>query len=168
MTICPYCNHENIDGADECEKCNQSLSSLSKPRPGSETERRITKDRIRQLVPREPIIVRPDTPTGEVLRQLAGRSVGCAVVVRDHEVVGIFTERDALTKLSVDAGQLADRPISEFMTAPVETLELEDPVAFALHKMDFGGYRHVPILNEGRITGVISVRDILNHITAAL
>ena len=54
------------------------------------------------------------------------------------------------------------------MTSPVETLELDDRVAFALHKMDLGGYRHLPVLSEGRVTGIISVRDILNHITKAL
>jgi CBS domain-containing protein len=50
----------------------------------------------------------------------------------------------------------------------VETVEMSDRVAFALHKMDLGGYRHLPILDQGRVTGVLSVRRILNHITAAL
>jgi CBS domain-containing protein len=126
------------------------------------------KDAVADLVPREPLVVSPATPVGEVLQRLVDRNMGCAVVVKHHEVVGIFTDRDALLRLNVEAAALADRPVSEFMSAPVEMLESDDRVAFALHKMDLGGYRHLPILSEGRVTGVLSVRDILDHITAAV
>lgn len=168
MATCPDCGHENIDGADQCEKCNQSLSSLTKPRPATPVERSVMKDRIESLVPREPLIVGPDVPVRRVLEQFVARAVGCAVVVANHEVVGIFTERDVVDRLNVDAARLGDRPVSEFMTSPVETVGLDDRVAFALHKMDLGGYRHLPVLSEERITGYISVRDILTHLTAAL
>jgi CBS domain-containing protein len=168
MTVCPHCGHSNIDGADECDKCHSSLTPLSKPRPTSEIERSVMKDAVRDIVPREPVVVRPETPVAEVLRTLVQRNVGCAAVVHKHKVVGIFTDRDVLFRLNVNAGELAAHPVSEFMTSPVETLELDDRIAFALHKMDLGGYRHLPILLEGRVTGVLSVRDILDHITAAL
>ncbi len=168
MATCPDCGHENIDGADECEKCHQSLASLDKPRPTSSLERSVMKDRIESLVPREPLLVSPDTPLRRVLEQLVARSVGCAIVVANHEVAGIFTERDVLDRINDDAHKLGKHPISEFMTSPVETVGLDDHVAFALHKMDLGGYRHLPVVSEGRITGYISVRDILTHLTAAL
>ncbi len=168
MAICPDCGHENIEGADECEKCNQSLSSLAKPRPTTALERSVMKDRIASLDPREPLIVAPEVTVRRVLEQFVTRSVGCAVVVADDEVVGIFTERDVLDRLNIDAGELGDHLVSEFMTSPVETVGLDDRVAFALHKMDLGGYRHLPVMSEGRITGYISVRDILSHLTAAL
>ena len=168
MATCPDCGHENIDGADECEKCHQSLSSLTKPRPMTAVERSVMKDRIESLVPREPLLVGPDTPLHRVLEQLVARSVGCAIVVANHEVAGIFTERDVLDQVNDDVQKLGNHPISEFMTSPVETVGLDDRVAFALHKMDLGGYRHLPVVSEGRITGYISVRDILTHLTAAL
>jgi CBS domain-containing protein len=44
----------------------------------------------------------------------------------------------------------------------------DNRIAFALHKMDLGGYRHIPILSEGHITGIISARHILRHISAAI
>ena len=168
MARCPFCGFENIDGSDACDKCEQSLSSLTKLRPATEVERSIMKDSICDLVPREPLVVAPTTPLGEVLSRMADRNVGCAIVVREHQVAGIFTERDLLMRLNVEAGSLIDRPVAEFMTSPVETLELDDRIAFALHKMDLGGYRHIPILSEGRITGVISARHILRHISAVL
>lgn len=168
MVNCPDCGHENIEGADTCEMCEQSLIALSKPRPSSRVERSIMKSRVSSLVPREPLVVAPDTPVGEVVRRLINRSVGCAIVVEGHKVVGIFTERDALVRLNVEAGRLAERPVSEFMTDSVETLEMTDRIAFALHKMDLGGYRHFPVLNDGRIAGFVSVRDMLRHITTCL
>jgi CBS domain-containing protein len=96
---------------------------------------------------------------------MAGQKIGCIIVVDGQTVAGIFSERDALLRLGVDAPQLWDRPIREFMTPQPETLEADDKIAFALHKMDVGGYRHVPILKDGRLEGVISVRDILRYLT---
>jgi CBS domain-containing protein len=166
--ICPDCGYENIDGEEWCAECEQPLVEAAGPRYTSEVERRILRDTIRRLAPREPVIVAPETPVGEVLKRLVDRQIGCAVVVSGRKVAGIFTERDALLKLNVRAAELSDRPVSEFMTTSVETLELDDRIAFALHKMDVGGYRHIPILQEGRVMGIISVRRILNYITAAL
>jgi CBS domain-containing protein len=51
------------------------------------------------------------------------------------------------------------------MTPNPETVSSGDTLAFALHKMDGGGYRHLPVISGGRPTGVISVRDLLRHFT---
>jgi CBS domain-containing protein len=83
-------------------------------------------------------------------------------------VVGIFSERDALDRLNVDFARLACRHVAEFMTPAPETVESDARIAFALHKMDVGGYRHLPVLTDGKISGVISVRDILRYITDEL
>ncbi len=165
VTICPFCSHENIEGVDTCERCGQSLEFLSKRSPASPLEQRIVKDRIRSLRPREPLIVGPDTTVAEVLKQLVDQGVGCVLVVEDGEAVGIFSERDALLRLNTRYEVLGDRPISEYMTRDPETLDIDDRIVFALHKMDLGGYRHIPILEEGRIVGVISVRDILRYVS---
>jgi CBS domain-containing protein len=87
------------------------------------------------------------------------------MVVENDKLVGIFSERDALMKLNVDAAKFLSRPISQFMTADPVTLETNDKIAFALHKMNLGGYRHVPILFHGQLVGVISIRDILRYLT---
>ena len=99
---------------------------------------------------------------------MADRGLGCAVVVEHGALVGIFTERDAVQQLNDEAAELADRPVSDFMTDLVETVQPDDRISFALRKMDLGGYRHIPILDAGRVTGVVSVRGILDYITAAM
>ena len=70
------------------------------------------------------------------------------MVVDNGKLVGIFSERDALMKLNIDAPKFLKRPISQFMTPDPVTLETNDKIAFALHKMNVGGYRHIPILFE--------------------
>ena len=136
--------------------------------PSSTIERHISEDGIELLQPKPLVAVTPDTPVGEVIQLLVEVGVGCAIMVEKDEVVGIFSERDAMMRLGPRADELADRPVSEFMTPDPRMLESNDKIAFALHRMDLGGYRHIPILKEGKPDGVISIRDILRYISDRL
>lgn len=166
MSDCPYCGAEFIDGVDVCEACGQSLTHLHLPPPGTALEEAILTDRIRKLDPREPIAVAPSTRVGDVLPIMVENHIGCLLVVEDDKLLGVFSERDALMRLNVDAAQHADAPISDFMTPHPETLEAKTRIAFAIQRMDLGGYRHVPIVDgEGKAVGIISARDILDYLT---
>jgi CBS domain-containing protein len=59
----------------------------------------------------------------------------------------------------------AHLPLQPVMTLNPETVSPDDTLAFALHKMDVGGYRHLPVVEGGRPVGIISVRDVIRHIT---
>ena len=168
MVTCPECGFENIEGVDQCESCQQSLTSLSKHQPSTNLEQGLMKDPIKVLEPRTPVSVKPDEPVGQVLDLLIAKGIGCVLVVEDETLVGIFSERDVLLRLNINATELRDRPIREFMTETPGTLEMNDKIAFAVHKMALGGYRHVPILTAGRPTGIISIRDILRYATEKL
>ncbi|HWB11971.1 MAG TPA: CBS domain-containing protein [Pirellulales bacterium] len=168
MTECPYCGVENIDGADHCEECQQPLDFLSKPRASTPIERSLVKDRVASLDPKPPLTVSPDQSVGDVLTLMVERQVGCVVVLEGEKIVGIFSERDALDRLNVNFANLADRPVSQFMTPSPETVDSEARIAFAVHKMDVGGYRHLPVVSQGRLSGVISVRDVLHYVTQDL
>ncbi|NIL95882.1 MAG: CBS domain-containing protein [Planctomycetales bacterium] len=168
MVICPDCGYENIEGVDECASCQQSLTLLSRPQPATSLEKGLTKDPIAVLHPGTPVSVASDEPVGEVLNLMVARRIGCVLVVDDNKLVGIFSERDALLRLNTQAGQLRDRPVKEFMTETPGTLEMDDKIAFAVHKMAVGGYRHIPILTSGHPTGIISIRDILRYATEKL
>jgi CBS domain-containing protein len=163
--ICPYCEAEIIEGSDECDVCGEALTHLSRRIPGSSVEADLMRDRIERLWPKSPSKVSPDTTVGEVLTKMVKEGIGCVMVVDNEKLIGIFSERDALMKLNVDAVRFLNRPISQFMTADPVTLETNDKIAFALHKMNVGGYRHVPILFQGKLVGVISIRDILRYLT---
>ena len=163
--ICPYCEAEIIEGADECQACGEALQHLSRRIPASSVEAELIRDRIERLWPKSPSTVAPTTTVGEVLKKMVDERIGCVMIVDKGKLVGIFSERDALMKLNADAKKFLNRPISQFMTADPVTLETSDKIAFALHKMNVGGYRHVPILFEGKLAGVISIRDILRYLT---
>ena len=127
------------------------------------------KDRIEALSPKTPRTVSPQTTIGEVLNLMISASIGCVMIVdgdaADGEsLLGIFSEYDALMKVNADAAHMAERPISSVMTTEPITLEATDRIAYALHKMHVGGYRHLPIMTKGKLTGVISIRDILNYL----
>lgn len=165
MLICPYCQAENIEGADECSECSQPLTEMGVRVPTTSVEADLMRDRIERLWPKSPSTVPPDMPVGDVLQKMVGETIGCVMVVDRGELVGIFSERDALMKLNVDAARYFAKPISQFMTPRPVTLETSDKIAFALHKMNVGGYRHLPILFDGKLAGVISIRDILRYLT---
>ena len=165
MTICPYCQTENIEGADLCEQCHASLADLSVRIPATRVEGDLLRDRIERLWPKSPSTVSPQTPVKVVLQKMVDERIGCVMIVEGDKLTGIFSERDALMKINTDAPRMMDRPISQFMTPSPVTLEANDKIAFALHKMNIGGYRHIPILFSGKLVGVISIRDILRYLT---
>jgi len=165
MIACPFCGQENTEGADVCIDCQQSLTDLSLPALGTPVERGLMKDRIEKLLPKEPLTVTPQTPIGEVLNQMINASIGCVMIAEGDKLLGIFSEYDAVRKVGSNAAQMAERPISSVMTPEPVTLEAKDKIAYALHKMHVGGYRHLPIMTEGKLTGVISIRDILKYLS---
>ena len=165
MANCPYCGADIIQGLDECETCGQTLTDLSLPVPGSVVEKHLLSDRIEKLNPPQPSTVSAETPVGDALKKMVAERIGCLIVADGDQLLGIFTERDAVMKLNTDAARLAAKPISEFMTPKPITLAAQDKIVYALHKMDVGGYRHIPILADKKLRGVISIRDILGYLT---
>lgn len=160
--ICPDCGYDNIDGMDSCEECGQSLVQFDPS--GSELEQSITRHPISVLCPKMPRSIEAAVPVGDAVREMLQHKIGCLVVVEGGVLAGIITERDVLNKVSGDLSAL-ERPVSEFMTPSPEVVSEQDTIAFALHAMDLGGYRHMPIVDaSGRPRGIISVRDILRFL----
>ncbi|HEY2414098.1 MAG TPA: CBS domain-containing protein [Pirellulaceae bacterium] len=166
---CPHCGNDVIAGEDTCEVCGQPLMESYLPVPATAVERALLADRVGLFQGRQPLMVSPKTPVRECLKLLADHRVGCLLAEENGKTVGIFTERDALLKLGDKASELGSRPISEFMTSKVESLPPTAKIAFAVHRMDHGGYRHVPVVNnQGQTVGIFSVRDILRYLTSKL
>ena len=91
-----------------------------------------------------------------------------AIVVERGATVGIFTDRDILNKLADSFAARAHLPVRDFMTPDPETLEHDVPIAFGLNRMMVGGCRHIPILCEGRLAGMVSVRNVLSFLVERL
>jgi CBS domain-containing protein len=134
--------------------------------PATEIEKSLLKDRVSDLKPKSPpIVVAPDARIKDVLDTLVKNVIGCVFIVENNEIVGVFTERDALMRLSTNVDEFADLPVSDVMTVPVKSLQADVKIAFAVRMMDQGGYRHVPVLtSDGSFEGVFSARDILRYL----
>ena len=162
--ICPDCQHENFAGADDCANCGQDLTGFDEPAGGSPLEEAIMQAPIERLSPKPPVMVPPDTTVADAIETLCARGIGCVLVGGPDELLGIFSERDALLRIAHRYDRVASRSISEFMTSDPETLEADVPIAFALNKMCAGDYRHVPVTRDGRVAGVVSLRDVLRFL----
>jgi len=167
MIICPYCDHENINGTDLCEGCGQPIGRLSLPTPATGVERSLLKDCVSMLSLYPPCTTPFDTPVKEVLQLLNQHTIGCVLVVKEGCLVGIFSERDVIKRLGAKVKELEDRPISEFMTPDPTTLTPKTKVAYAVRKMDLNNYRHIPIISDtdSQVLGIISVKEILRYLT---
>jgi CBS domain-containing protein len=164
--ICPACNFDNLPGSEVCERCLQDLTQLDQPVAQDRVQRSLMEDLVDALHPHQPITVHTDTPLGDAIRTMLTDNIGALLVLdRNQNLAGILTERDLMAKVAGVIDPNDTRPVREFMTPNPETVRSSDSLAFVLHKMDIGGYRHLPVLNGDRVVGVISVRDMLRHFT---
>jgi CBS domain-containing protein len=162
---CPACDHPNPPGADECERCQTPLAALDAPTPHGPIETSLLSDPVSVLDPRPPVTVSVEAELGAAIRAMIGERVGALLVTgRSGELVGILTERDFLTKIAGVPGY-EELPVARFMTPAPVTVAPTDLLAAALARMDTGGYRHLPVVSDGKPVGVISVRDVLRHLT---
>jgi CBS domain-containing protein len=167
--ICPNCGHDNLPGAEECSSCLQDLTQLDRPVAQNQVERSLMEDTVGGLRPAPALTVLATATVGEAIRAMIGHKVGALLVVDDEgKLLGIFSERDLLTKVAGERPDWQQLAVRGFMTANPETVTPSHTLAFALHKMDVGGYRHLPVMDEGKPVGVVSVRDMLRHITRVL
>lgn len=164
--ICPTCGWDNLPGNEMCTHCRQDLTLLDRPCAGTRVERSLMEDQVAVLNIEPPTTVLPDTTVRQAVALMLQRNVGALLVVDEAgKLLGIFTERDLLKKVAGIHVLYAAMPVRSFMTYKPVTLARTDTLAVALHKMDGGGYRHVPVLDKGIPVGIVSVRDMLRHIT---
>jgi CBS domain-containing protein len=155
-----------LPGIEECGRCQQDLTQLDRPTAGNRVERSLMEDPVSVLQPRQPVTVLAQMTVRDAISIMLGGDLGALLVVGDDGgLLGIFSERDLLTKVAGLHANYADLPVRAFMTPNPESVSAADTLAFALHKMDVGGYRHLPVVDEGKPVGVVSVRDMLRHIT---
>ena len=103
------------------------------------------------LEPRRLVVAPPEASAADAAVLMKDGNVGAVLVVEDGRLVGIFTERDAVYRVMAAGRDPRRTTLAEVMTRDPVTLETNDKIAFALHKMNVGGYRHIPILFQGKL-----------------
>jgi len=163
--ICPSCGYDNIEGADRCDDCMTPLFNRDAPHADSAAgmARSAMEEDLRKLE-NEFLAVTPDTSASDVVNQMKQARLGCALVLDDGKLVGIFTERDLLSKLTGRTAQPTTTPVKELMSANPEVLRETDSIAIALNKMSIGRYRHIPVQKSDGSYFVTSIKHVLKHL----
>jgi len=118
--------------------------------------------KISEVIAGRPILTGPANLTvSDAARLMAEAKVGSIMATEGGNLIGIFTERDALVRVLAAGLDPQTTQIARVMTSRVITATPEMPLGHALHLMFEGGFRHVPIVENGRPVGMVSARDAL-------
>jgi CBS domain-containing protein len=160
IVVCPSCGAENIEGVDTCESCTMDLRSIDIPEGAqllAEHDLTLPISTIRLSRPRT---VTPMQTVRDAIASMKQDPSGAVVVVEGVNIVGIFTDRDVLKKAAARQGAL-DESIAYYMTPDPVVLREDDMMAYALNKMGDGGFRHIPVVRDGELVGMVTIRDIM-------
>src|SRR5688572_13222896 len=114
--------------------------------PTSTPVQRIQKSIAECIAPADFVSVRPDDRVTVAVAAMRDKGTHCALVVKDDELVGIFTERDFLHKIAAERRDPAAVCLREVMTPAPETLRAHDCISYAINRMAVGRFRNVPIV----------------------
>ena len=118
--------------------------------------------KIRDVIRNQQILVgEADLTVREATRRMAAAQVGAIMIGREGRLVGIFTERDALVRVLAAGLDPDTTPLDQVMTDHPLTVTPDTLLGHALHLMHDGGFRHVPVVEDGQPVGMVSARDAL-------
>ena len=110
------------------------------------------------------IHVRSDDMIVEALRQMSDNQVRAVLVINDDVLVGIVTQGDCAIKVLLPGLDAKQTPVSQVMTGNPVTVRPDDPLDGCMAMMAERGFRHLPVLNAGKVVGVISIGDVVKNI----
>jgi CBS domain-containing protein len=113
---------------------------------------------------REVVTLEPNASLSEAVRTLAAKRIGAALVLgADRRIAGIISERDVVRALAEHGAAALEESVSQTMTRKVETCTEGETVVSIMERMTAGKFRHMPVVDQGRLVGVVSIGDIVKH-----
>ncbi len=107
---------------------------------------------------------RPDATLLEIVNKLAQKKIGAIVIVGDNgEVAGIISERDVIRRLGERGEQALTETVSQSMTSSVTSCQETSTLDEMMEVMTQGRFRHVPVIEDGALVGIVSIGDIVKH-----
>ncbi|MGK7313449.1 MAG: CBS domain-containing protein [Candidatus Longimicrobiales bacterium M2_2A_002] len=110
------------------------------------------------------IQIDPDQPVIDAVRVLSEHRIGCLVVTHDAEIRGVVSERDIMNLMAARPNALADTRVSDIMTTDVIVAVLEDDLDYVMNIMTNNKIRHLPIVDDGELAGIVSIGDVVNEV----
>jgi CBS domain-containing protein len=118
---------------------------------------------VRNVMNKRNVLVGPpDTPVARAAQRMARKNVGAMLVVDDETLVGIFTERDVVFRVVAKGLDLRATRVADVMTRSPTTIDPGERFGYALCVMHERGFRHLPVVDRGRIVGILSARSAMD------
>jgi CBS domain-containing protein len=114
--------------------------------------------------PKEVWSIGPDEPVLEAIRRMADKHIGALPVMRGDQLLGIVSERDYARKVILLGRSSSDTPVHQIMTSPVITVSPDDAVHNCMEIMTERHVRHLPVVEKGKLTGMISIGDLVKAV----
>ena len=135
--------------------------------PGpADLESALLLETLNNVTTQPPLVVDADATLAETIGRMREGLRGCALVIDDGRLVGIFTERDVLMRVVGRPIDFERAAIRDYMTRDPVTLPSDSSVAFALNRMLIEGFRHIPLVDQhGHPTGVVSMRLLIEYLS---
>lgn len=108
--------------------------------------------------------VRPDTTVFDALRLMAEKGIGALLVIEDGDIVGILSERDYARKIILEGRSSRDTPVSAIMSRVVLHALPTQSVSECMALMTAHKFRHLPVIEDGRLVGILSIGDLVKSI----
>ncbi len=119
--------------------------------------------RVRSVMRRRDILkAPPETLVVKAAKLMAKKNVGAIMVIEETRLVGIFTERDIAFRVVALGLDAQTTRIADVMTPAPDTVDPDKPFGYALLRMHEGGFRHLPVIKDGRVVGIVSARNAMD------
>lgn len=113
---------------------------------------------------REIVSIEPGASLADAAKLLAEKRIGAALILgADRRLVGIISERDIVHALATRGPAALDEPVSQTMTRKVETCNESETISNIMERMTNGKFRHVPVVEQGRLAGIVSIGDVVKQ-----
>ena len=119
--------------------------------------------RVKHVMEKKKLLTAPpDTSVSNAAKLMADKNVGAVMVVENEHLVGIFTERDAVFRVMAHGLDAKTTKLADVMTSEPQTVDPDKSCGYALLMMHENGFRHVPVLENGKPVGIVSSRNALD------
>ena len=106
--------------------------------------------------------IEPNATLSAAIRMLADKRIGALLILgADHRVIGVLSERDIVRSLAERGAEALDEPVSRTMTRNVSTCTEKETISSIMERMTEGKFRHMPVVEQGRLVGIISIGDVV-------
>ncbi len=129
----------------------------------TEASQHARRDKVSLMETDDYVCLEPLDPLSKAVEVMKQDEGGCAIVCEHGRVVGIFTERDVLTKIIGESVDMND-PVSKWMSPVVATLSPDATIGDAVAMMMEKSYRNIPLVKDGQLAGSISVFDVISYL----